>query len=67
MKKFVKVKSCLNSKQEERYLIEDTDGNVLHMAGGSGFKTVETAEKFARSHQWTVVDKPTPPEMNALF
>lgn len=67
MKQDVIIKTFLNNKGEERYLIEDVDGHFLHNAGGSGFKTVTSAEVFARSHWWTVVSIPTLPEASALF
>lgn len=67
MKQNVIIKAFLNDKGQKRYLIEDTGGNVLHKAGGSGFKTVETAETFAESHLWTVVVKPTENVTEYLF
>ena len=59
MKQNVYIIDFLNDKGQKRFLIEDVEGIVLHKAGGSGFKTVDTAEAFAESHQWTVVQKPT--------
>lgn len=67
MKKDVIIKTFTNIKGEERYLIEDCEGNVLHNAGGAGFKTVDTAERFANSHLWIIVSKPSLPEAPALF
>lgn len=58
MRQDVIIKEFLNEKEKMRYLIEDVYGNELHRAGGAGFKTVESAEAFAKSHQWTVISKP---------
>lgn len=63
----VKIKAFSNEKGQNRYLIVDIEENELHKAGGSGFKTVETAEAFAKSHQWTVVQKPTETVIESLI
>ena len=67
MKQDVIIKEFLNEKGQERYLIKDVDGNELHRAGGAGFKSVETAETFAVSHDWTVIIKPDLPEADPLI
>lgn len=67
MKRNILIKSFLNEKREERYLIEDVAGNVLHRAGGPGFKTIETAEIFAISHEWTVIAKPEKSRITSLL
>lgn len=67
MKEYVIIKTFLNNTGEERYTIEAVGGKVLHNAGGSGFKTVTTAEAFANSHSWIVVSKPILPDVTALF
>lgn len=67
MKETVQIKSFINDKREERFLIEDVAGNVLHKAGGPGFKSIETAETFAVSHNWAVVTKPEQPKTYSLF
>lgn len=67
MKQTVIIKTFLNINGEERYLIEDGEGNVLHNAGGAGFKTAETTEKLAKSHFWIVVSRPSIPEASPLF
>lgn len=58
MKQLVIIKEFVNDKGQMRYLIEDTYGNELHRAGGAGFKTIVSAEAFAKSHQWMVILKP---------
>lgn len=69
MKQLVIIKVFQNAKGQERYQIEDALGVVLHNAGGSGFKSIDTAEKFADSHAWIVISKPETsfPEMTSLF
>lgn len=58
MKNLVIIKEFLNEKEQRRYLIEDISGIELHRAGGAGFKTVGSAEDFAKSHQWIAISIP---------
>lgn len=58
MQQFVRIVEFLNDKGQLRYIIVDICGKELHRAGGAGFKTTESAEAFANSHQWTVISKP---------
>lgn len=66
MKQQIIIKEFLNEKGQKRYLINDVHGSELHRAGGAGFKAIESAEAFAKSHQWTVYSKSTETAMDTL-